>query len=44
MLEQAGFTDVQVGAGWDTFAGAGGEANARAFEVYGFPFLARAAR
>jgi hypothetical protein len=42
MLERAGFTDVQVGGAWDTFEGAGGETNARAFEVYGFPFLARA--
>jgi len=35
---------VRVGAAWDTFAGSRGEANARAFEVYGFPFLARAPR
>jgi hypothetical protein len=42
MLERAGFTDVQVGARWDTFGGAHGEANARTFEVYGYPFLARA--
>jgi hypothetical protein len=41
MLEQAGFVDVQVGPGWDTFGGARGEANARAYEVYGYPFLAR---
>lgn len=41
MLEQAGFTDVRIGPRWDTFGGAGGEGNARAFEVYGYPFLAR---
>ena len=41
MLEQIGFVDVQVGPGWDTFGGARGEANARAYEVYGYPFLAR---
>jgi hypothetical protein len=41
MLERAGFTDVQIGDAWDTFEEAGGETNARAFEVYGFPFLAR---
>jgi len=41
MLEQTGFVDVQVGPGWDTFGGARGEGNARAFEVYGYPFLAR---
>jgi arsenite methyltransferase len=41
MLEQAGFVDVQVGPGWDTFGGARGEANARAYEVCGYPFLAR---
>jgi hypothetical protein len=41
MLDQAGFVDVQIGAGWDTFGGARGEPNARAFAVYGYPFLAR---
>lgn len=41
MLEQTGFGDVRIGAGWDTFGGARGEDNARAFEVYGYPFLAR---
>jgi len=40
MLEQTGFEDVQVGPGWDTFGGAPGESNARAFDVYGYPFLA----
>ena len=41
MLEQAGFVDVAVGPGVDTFGGAGGEKNARAYEVYGYAFLAR---
>lgn len=43
MLEQAGFVDVRVGQAWDTFGGARGEPNARSFEVYGYPFLARSA-
>jgi hypothetical protein len=30
-----------IGEPVDTFGGAGGEGNARAFEVYGFAFLAR---
>lgn len=41
MLEQTGFTGVRIGPGWDTFGGAAGEPNARAFEVHGYPFLAR---
>jgi hypothetical protein len=41
MLEESGFADVQVGPPCDTFRGAGGEANARKFEVYGYPFLCR---
>lgn len=41
MLEQAGFVDVRIGTGWDTFRGARGEGNAKAFEVYGYPFTAR---
>jgi hypothetical protein len=41
MLEEIGFVDVQVGAPVDTFVGASGEKNARRFEVYGYPFLAR---
>ena len=40
MLEQAGFVDVRVGAGCDTFGEAAGEKKARAFEVYGYPFIA----
>ncbi len=41
MLEEAGFVDVRIGEAVDTFAGASGEENARRFEVYGYPFLAR---
>jgi hypothetical protein len=41
MLEHTGFVDVQVGPGWDTFGGTRGERNARAFEVHGYPFIAR---
>jgi len=41
MLEDTGFTDVVIGPPVDTFGGAGGEKNARAFEVYGYAFLAR---
>jgi hypothetical protein len=41
MLEDSGFVDVTVGEPVDTFAGASGETNARAFEVAGYPFLAR---
>ena len=41
MLEEIGFVDVQIGAPCDTFGGASGEKQARKFEVYGYPFLAR---
>ena len=41
MLQDSGFTDVVIGDPVDTFGGAKGEANARAFEVYGYAFLAR---
>tara|TARA_Y100000588_G_C13512690_1_gene610073 strand:+ start:346 stop:480 length:135 start_codon:yes stop_codon:yes gene_type:complete len=41
MIELAGFEDVQIGRAVDTFGGAGGEQNARAFEVFGYAFLAR---
>jgi hypothetical protein len=43
MLEQAGFVDVVIGDRVDTFGGAGGERNARAYEVYGYAFRARRA-
>lgn len=41
MMEDVGFVDVQIGAAADTFGGAGGEDKARAYEVYGYAFLAR---
>ncbi len=41
MLAGIGFVDIEIGPARDTFGGAGGEKNARAFEVYGYPFLAR---
>jgi len=41
MLEDVGFIDVRIGPAVDTFGGASGEANARAYEVYGYSFLAR---
>jgi arsenite methyltransferase len=40
LVRDAGFTRVEVGPPIDTFGGAGGEANARRFEVFGHPFLA----
>ena len=40
MLEDSGFVDVRIGDRVDTFVGAGGEAKARAYEVFGYPFLA----
>jgi hypothetical protein len=40
MLEEIGFIGVQIGTPVDTFQGAGGEKNARRFEVYGYPFVA----
>jgi hypothetical protein len=43
MLEQTGFVDVQIGPAVDTFGGASGEEKARAYEVYGYAFLARRA-
>jgi hypothetical protein len=41
MLQDSGFTDVVIGDPVDTFSGAKGEAKARAFEVYGYAFIAR---
>ena len=41
MLEDSGFTDVQIGPAVDTFCGANGEEKARAYEVDGYSFLAR---
>jgi arsenite methyltransferase len=40
MLEEAGFEGVRIGPAVDTFGGAEGEEKARAYEVYGYPFLA----
>ena len=41
ILEDAGFVDIAIGEPVDTFAGAGGEGNARAYEVNGYAFAAR---
>ena len=41
MLEDSGFVDVRIGEAVDTFGGAAGEEKARAYEVYGYAFLAR---
>ena len=40
MLAEIGFTDIAVGPPVDTFEGAAGEANARTFDVHGYPFIA----
>ncbi len=40
MLEDCGFTGVDIGPPVDTFRGARGEEKARAFEVFGHAFLA----
>jgi len=44
MMEEIGFVDVVVGPPVDTFQGAGGEKNARRFEIYGYAFMARKMR
>jgi hypothetical protein len=41
MLSDTGFINIEIGPAVDTFGGAGGEPNARTFEVYGYAFLAR---
>ena len=41
MLEDVGFVDVEIGPAADTFGGAVGEEKARAYEVFGYAFLAR---
>jgi hypothetical protein len=41
MLEEVGFVGVAVGDPVDTFGGAEGEEKARAYEVFGYSFLAR---
>jgi hypothetical protein len=40
MLEDSGFVNIEIGPPVDTFGGAGGEAKARAFEVFGYAFRA----
>jgi hypothetical protein len=40
VLTDCGFADIQIGPAVDTFGGAAGEGNARAFDVRGYPFLA----
>jgi len=40
MLADTGFREIQIGPAVDTFGGAAGEDKARAYEVYGFAFLA----
>lgn len=40
-MEAAGFVDVEVGPGIDTFGESPGEKNARRFEVFGHTFLGR---
>jgi hypothetical protein len=40
MMTEIGFVGIEIGERVDTFGGASGEANAREFEVYGYPFLA----
>jgi hypothetical protein len=44
MLEDSGFVDVRIGEAVDTFGGAVGEEKARAYEVYGYAFLAHKPR
>jgi hypothetical protein len=41
LLVETGFTAVRTGSPVDVFDGARGQVNARRFEVYGYPFLAR---
>jgi hypothetical protein len=41
MLRDSGFADVVTGEPVDTFGGAKGQDNARAFDVYGYAFMAR---
>ena len=41
MLSDAGFVDIQIGPGIDTFGGASGESNAREFGVLGYAFIAK---
>ena len=40
MLAEIGFIDIEISSPFDTFGGAGGEKNARAFDVSGYTFMA----
>ena len=40
MLEDSSFTNVTIGPPVDNFGGTAGEEQARAFDVYGYAFLA----
>ena len=40
MLEDSGFAGVVIGEPVDTFGGAQGEEKARAYEVFGYAFMA----
>jgi hypothetical protein len=40
MLEDTGFYDIEIGSPMDTFGDARGEEKARAYDVYGYAFLA----
>ena len=41
MLQDSGLTDVVIGKPVDTFGGAKGEDNTRAFDVHCYAFMAR---
>lgn len=41
MLDEIGFVDISVGEPVDTFCDSEGEEKARAYEVFGYLFLAR---
>ena len=41
MMLDTGFREVRMGPPVDTFGGAGGEPNARRFQVFGYAFMAR---
>ncbi len=41
MMRDTGFVDLELVPAVDTFAGAGGEPNARKFEVFRYAFLGR---
>jgi len=40
MMQHCGFVDVMIGLPVDTFGAAGGEKQARSFQVFGYPFAA----